>query len=209
VSEMSCGAVITDSLFIDEEHIYPIEERREIVAMLKAKTYEDYLLQHSYQQIASSSPLQTSPAALPTPPPPVVEEEEDETERRDQLSELRVAANAATPSSTSRPLSTSSATASSIRTPKYTYRGAEASEDILKSNLAKSNIDSRLANMIVNIHQQSVKLALLEGEKRKVKKALKIWNTTFERDHNRPPTNFERKEFVGKLYEDYQKVSLL
>lgn len=50
------------------------------------------------------------------------------------------------------------------------------------------------------------KLERLECEKLRVRKGLKMWNATFEREVKRLPTNIERKELAGKMYQEYQKV---
>lgn len=91
-------------------------------------------------------------------------------------------------------------------TPAARSKIPEPDDVILKDNLKKAQVEHRIAMAITNLHQNCNKLSLLELEKRKLKKQLRAWNAQFEADNGRAPTNFERKEFVGQMYEDYHKV---
>lgn len=199
---MQRGVTIVDSLFVDDDKTFLPKERKFVVQALKAHAYEEYLRQSNIEQL--SPPLVALSSSL--------SQSADEpfvSQNFDQQAELSVEPSSQIPAVLEQPPAPSTSISSATtRIPLNRKKAPEPSDDILKANLAKAKIEGNLANMIVNIHNQCIKVSLLETEKRKVKKLLKSWNYNFEKENNRPATNAERKEFVGKLYEDYHKVRI-
>ena len=89
---------------------------------------------------------------------------------------------------------------------RLTPTSAQNQPQSLLMKLQNISSEKQTQALIEHIEIDYQKLEKLENEKRKLRKMLKTWNITFEKENGRLPSNIERKNFAGKLYEEYQKV---
>lgn len=80
----------------------------------------------------------------------------------------------------------------------------------LDSRRLKNSLNARSAQQLDSIIEYLNlgfnKIERLGGEKRKLKKLIRAWNSSYEKQFGRLPMSSERKGHVRELYEEYQKV---
>jgi hypothetical protein len=73
-------------------------------------------------------------------------------------------------------------------------------------HVKKIRSEQQLSALLDYIQSAYIKIENLEGEKRRLKKQLRTWNMTFERDNGRAPTSKEGKVLMKDQYMDYEQV---
>jgi regulator of replication initiation timing len=88
---------------------------------------------------------------------------------------------------------------------KKSARESENHRNLLQ-HVKKVRSDQQLQAMIEYLQAGFIKIENLSLEKRRIKKLIKAWNTSFEKKNSRVPTSGERKGHLRELYEEYHQV---
>jgi hypothetical protein len=91
--------------------------------------------------------------------------------------------------------------------PKDSTGGANNDRNLLQ-HVKKIRSEQQLTAMLEYIQAGFNKIETLSIEKRRVKKLIRAWNSSFEKKNGRLPTSNERKGHLRELYEEYQQSSL-
>ena len=91
---------------------------------------------------------------------------------------------------------------------KKSAKSAAESENTrsLLQHVKKVRSEQQMNQMIEYLQAGFIKIETLTTEKRRIKKLIKAWNTSFEKKNARLPTSSERKGHLRELYEEYHQV---
>ena len=84
-------------------------------------------------------------------------------------------------------------------------KGRRKEEKLLQDVRNIRNEQQQLA-MIEYINNNYSKMKSLLVEKRRLKRLIKAWNTSYEKEHGRLPSSTDRKGHLRELHEEYQQV---
>lgn len=73
-------------------------------------------------------------------------------------------------------------------------------------HVKKVRSEQQMNAMIEYLQAGFIKIETLTTEKRRIKKLIKAWNASFEKNNSRLPTSSERKGHLRELYEEYHQV---
>lgn len=73
-------------------------------------------------------------------------------------------------------------------------------------HVKKIRSEQQLNAMLEYLQAGFLKLENLSNEKRRIKKLIRAWNSSFEKNNSRLPTSSERKGHLRELYEEYHQV---
>lgn len=96
---------------------------------------------------------------------------------------------------------------SSTRSEKSSQSRRKSTHDSLLQNIQQIRSEQHLNSIVEYINAGLLKIESLSNEKRRVKKLIKAWNASYERQHGRIPAASERKGHLRELHEEYQQVS--
>jgi hypothetical protein len=82
-------------------------------------------------------------------------------------------------------------------------------QEAVASYLQQRRMHDELYHLVESVQRSLDKIEALSHEKRKVKRVIKMWNVTFERQHGRPATQEERKQQAKAHYVEHQRLSRL
>lgn len=84
-------------------------------------------------------------------------------------------------------------------------KGKRKEEKLLQDVREIRNEQNQLA-LIEYVNSNYSKIENLLVEKRRLKRLIKAWNSSYEKEHGRVPTSAERKGHLRELHEEYQQV---
>lgn len=80
-------------------------------------------------------------------------------------------------------------------------------QEVLLQNLQKIRSEQQLNTVMEYINASLLKIDSLKNEKRRVKKLIRAWNASYEKQHGRLPAIADRKGHLRELHEEYQQVT--
>eukprot|EP00981_Chlorochromonas_danica_P000957 scaffold229_cov155-Ochromonas_danica.AAC.5 len=81
-------------------------------------------------------------------------------------------------------------------------------QEVLLQNLQKIRSEQQLNTVMEYINASLLKIDSLKNEKRRVKKLIRAWNASYEKQHGRLPAIADRKGHLRELHEEYQQLAL-
>ena len=78
-----------------------------------------------------------------------------------------------------------------------------------RAMITEHRAESQLLEIVESLQRGMDKIEMLTNEKRKVKRVIKLWNFSYEKQNGRPPSQLERKQLAKSHYLEYQRLSRL